>query len=74
MMNPYVNNEQNKLKVELTTKDKHEPYTPSSIWIVKVQVKREPTFLAFLLLQMEVADNPGTSPSLFSSSLTPYYN
>jgi hypothetical protein len=73
-MNPQVNNEQNKLKVELTTEDKHKSYAPSSIRIVAVQVKREPTFPAFLPLQMEVADNPGTSPSLFSSSLTPYYN
>ena len=40
MMNPQVNNEQDQLKVELTTKDKHEPYTPSSIWIVEVQVER----------------------------------
>ena len=30
-MNPQVNNEQDELKVELTTKDKHEPYTPISI-------------------------------------------
>ena len=39
-MNPQVNNEQEKLKVELTTKDKHKPYTPSSIRIVEVQVER----------------------------------
>jgi hypothetical protein len=38
--------------------------TPSSTKYVEVQVKREPTFPAFLLLQMEVADTPGTSPSL----------
>jgi hypothetical protein len=38
MMNPQVNNEQDQLKVELTTEDKYEPYTPSSIRIVEVQV------------------------------------
>ena len=47
--------------------------TSNSTRFTKVQVKREPTFLAFLLLcvqgapstQMEVANNSGTSPSLF---------
>jgi hypothetical protein len=38
--------------------------TPSSTRSIEVQVKRESTFLAFLPLQMEVADNPGTSPLL----------
>jgi hypothetical protein len=36
----------------------------SSTKYVEVQVKREPTFPTFLPLQMEVADNPGTSPLL----------
>jgi hypothetical protein len=38
MTNPQVNYEQDYLKVELTTKDKHEHYTPSSIQNVEVQV------------------------------------
>jgi hypothetical protein len=38
--------------------------TLSSTRSVEVQVKWEPTFSTFLPLQMEVANNSGTSPSL----------
>ena len=75
-MNSQVNNEQDQLKVELTTKDKHGSYTPISIQIVEVQVERSrrfPTFLPLIVqgapsTQVEVADNSDTSPLL----LTPY--